>query len=125
MSLPETLVEQSNLTPRQLEALRLYLRVAIGEMRYREAASAASEGRTRGRPKPLTVGSYFRTVQQARENVRRSIVTLLIGVWVGVVKPDDVRRLLEVAGGGVRELSEEESGRFVGVLQALIGKIVV
>lgn len=118
MSLPETLVDLSSLTPRQLEALQSYLRVALGEMKYREAAVS-------GPTKSVTVGSYFRTVQQARENIRKSIVTLLIGLWIGVVKPEDVRRLLDVAGGGAGELPEEESARFVGVLRSLIQKIVM
>lgn len=97
----------------------------MGEIKYREAASVASEGRTKGGDGPLTVGSYFRTVQQARENVKKSIVTLLIGVWLGVVKSDDVRRLLDVAGGGVRELSEEETARLAGVLHELVKRIVM
>ena len=113
------------LTARQIQSLRLYVRVALGEMRYREAASVASQGRTRGAPKSLTIGSYFRTVQQARENVKKSIVTLLIGVWLGVVKPDDVRRLLDVAGSGVRELSEEETDRLAGVLHELVKRVVM
>ncbi|MDG6980935.1 MAG: hypothetical protein JRN51_07450 [Nitrososphaerota archaeon] len=118
MSLPERLVDQSTLTRRQLEVLRSYVRVALGEVRYREAAAG-------GTSKPVTIGSYFRTVQQARENVRESIVTLLIGLWLGVVKAEDVRRLLEVAGGSIRDLPEDDSARVVGVLQVLIGKIVV
>ena len=118
MEFPEQLVNQSTLTPRQLETLRSYLRVAIGEMRYREAAAS-------GPSKRVTVGSYFRTVQQARENVRKSIVTLLIGVWLGVVKPEDVRRLLDTAGGNVSELGDEERERFVAVLRALLQRIVM
>ena len=119
------LVDQSALTRRQLEALRGYIRVALGEMRYREAASAASPGRRRGKAGPITIGSYFRTVQQARKNIRKSLVTLLVGIWLGVVKPDDVRRLLDVAGGGDRELSDEERDQFVGVLRVLLQKIVM
>lgn len=118
MSLPDLMVEQSTMTRRQMEVLESYMRVALGEVKYREAAAS-------GTSKPVTIGSYFRTVQQARENVRESIVTVLIGLWLGVVKVEDVRRLLDVAGGGVRELSEEESARFVGVLQSLIGRIVM
>lgn len=118
MSLPDLLVNQSTLTRRQLEALQSYVRVALGEMKYREAAAS-------GTSKPVTIGSYFRTVQQARENVRESIVTLLIGLWLGVVKAEDVRRLLDVAGGGIRALSEEESARLVGVLRELVERIVV
>jgi hypothetical protein len=117
MSLPEKLVEKSTLTHRQLEALRSYLRVALGEMKYREAAA-------NGMSKSVTIGSYFRTVQQGRENVRRSIVTLLIGVWLGFVKSEDVRRLLDVAGGEIRELSDEENAQLVEVLRVLIDRMV-
>lgn len=94
------------------------MRVALGEVRYRDAAA-------KGTSKPVTIGSYFRTVQQARENVRRSLVTLMIGLWLGVVKPEDVRRLLDAAGGSVRELSDEERERIVQVLRALLEKIVM
>ncbi len=118
MSLPESLVNRSSLTARQLEALRSYVRVALGETRYREAAAT-------GTPKAVTVGSYFRTVQQARENVRQSLVTVLIGLWLGIVKAEDVRRLLELAVAGDKELPDDERERFTGVLRALIQKIVM
>ena len=118
MSLPESLVRESTLTARQLEALRSYVRVALGEVRYREAASS-------GKQRPVSVGSYFRTVQQARTNVRGSLVTLLIGLWLGVIKAEDVRRLLELAGAEDRELSEEERQRFVSVLRAVVQRIVM
>lgn len=117
MDLPETLVERSSLTRRQLEALESYLRVALGEMKYREAAAS-------GTSKSVSVGAYFRSVQQARENVRKSIVTLLIGIWLGVVRIEDVRRLLDVAGGEVRGLSAEENARLAGLLRALVDRIV-
>ena len=98
--------------------MRSYVRVALGEVKYREAAAT-------GASKPVTVGSYFRTVQQGRENVRESLVTLLIGLWLGLVKSDDVRRLLDLAGAGDRELTDEERARFVEVLRVLIRKIVM
>lgn len=94
-------------------------------MKYKEAASAVSRGRKKGRPGEITVGSYFRTVQQARENMRKSIVTLLIGLWLGVVKPEDMRRLLDTAGVVGRELSDPERDRFAEVLRALLQKIVM
>ena len=126
MSLPRSLVDQSTLTHRQFESLQLYVKVVSGEMKYRDAATLATKSRTRGaRDKPLTIGSYFRTVQQARENTRRSIITLLIGIWTGVVRPEDVRRLLDVAGTGFRELSDEESEKLAGVLHALVRNIVM
>lgn len=125
LGLPEGLVSESSLTERQLESLVLYVRVAIGEMKLREATALASKTKRRMPERPQTVGSYYRTVQQARKNIRKSIVTLLIGIWLGVVKMEDVRRLLEVAGGGIRELSDEETGQLIAVLRSLTGKIVM
>lgn len=126
MSYLQRLVEQSSLTPRQLESLSSYLRVATGEIKLREAASIASQGRRRGKPgKPLTVGSYYRTVSQARSNVKESLVTIVLAIWLGMIKVEDVRRLFELVGGGARELSDEEADRFIQLLEALLRRIIV
>jgi len=126
MSVLERLVDQSSITPRQLEALASYLRVASGEIKLREAASLVSQGRRKGEPeKPLTVGSYYRTVSQARANVKESLVTVVIALWLGMIKVDDVRRLFELVGGGARELSDEESDRFLQLLDVLLRRIIV
>lgn len=111
-------MEQSALTRRQLEALRSYVRVSLGELKFREAAAS-------GTAKPVTVGSYFRTLQQAKSHLRQSLVTMLIGLWLGLIKAEDIRRLLELAGAGDRELSDEERERFVSVLRALIQRVVI
>jgi len=73
----------------------------------------------------LTLGSYYRTLTQAKTNVRKSLVTILIGIQLGVVRPEELRRLFELVGTGVRELSGEEQERFVGILQALLDRIVL
>jgi len=118
MILPEVLIEQSNLTEKQLESLVSYVRVASGEMRYREAAAL--------RPgKPVTIGSYYRTVQQGRNQVRESIATVLVAIAVGLVKLEDVRRLLELVGKGDAEVAEEDRKRFATILQTLLDKIVM
>jgi len=126
MSFVERLGEQSSLTSRQVESLLGYLRVVSGELRLRDAASMASQGRVKGPSnRPLSLGSYYRTVSQARTNVRRSLVTVVLALWMGAIKVEDVRRLFEVVGGGARELSEEEADRFLSVLEALLRRVVV
>ena len=126
MSFLERLVDQSSITRRQLEALTSYVRVSTGEIKLKEAASLASQGRTRGgRDGPLTIGSYYRTVHQARRNVRESLVTVVMALWLGVIRVEDVRRLFELVGGGTRELSEEEAERLVQLLDALLQRIIV
>ena len=118
MILPSVLAEQSNLTKKQLESLTSYVRVAAGEMLYREAAALRSE-------KPVTIGSYYRTVQQGRNQVRESIVTVLVAVAVGLVSVEDVRKLLELVGTRNAEVAEEDRERFSLVLQTLLDKIVM
>jgi hypothetical protein len=125
MSFLDKLVEESSLTSRQLESLAGYVRVVSGEIKLREAALIASQGRKRGRPeKPLTVGSYYRTVSQARNNVKQSLVTCVIALWLGLVKVEDVQKLFELVGSGARELSGEEAERFRQVLEALLRQMV-
>ena len=126
MSFLGRLVEQSSLTSRQLESLSSYLRVASGELRLREAASLASHGRSKGRSdRPVSIGSYYRTVSQARSNVKQSLVTVVVALWVGVIKLEDVKRIFELVSGGARELSEEEADRFLQLLEALLRRMVV
>ncbi len=126
MSVPEALIEQSSLTRRQIESLLSYRRVASGELKLKEAASLMSEGRTKGSSgREISVGSYYRTVNQARDNVRESLVSVLVALWLGLVRLEDVRRLFELVGSGARELSEEEENRFVELLQVLLNRIIV
>ena len=126
MSFLEGLVDQSSITRRQLESLTSYMRVSTGEIKLKDAASLASQGRTRGRQeRPLTIGSYYRTVRQARKNVRESLVTVVVALWLGVIRAEDVRRLFELVGGGTRDLSDEEAQRFTLLLDALLQRIIV
>ena len=104
----------------------MHLRVASGEIKVKEAAALASQGRTKGESdKRLTAGSYSRTLHQARANVRESLLTVVIALWLGIVRVEDVRRLFDLVGGGARDLSDEEGDRFLQLLDALLRRIVV
>jgi hypothetical protein len=118
MNPPSKLINQSNLSEKQFESLLSYIRVVVGEIRLREAASLRSE-------KPVTVGSYYRTVQQGRNRIRESIVTVLVAVAVGLVEVEDVRRLLELVNKGGIEVVEDNRKRFGMILQTLLDKIVM
>lgn len=126
MSFLDKLVSQSSVTTRQLESLMSYTRVVSGELRLKDAASLESKGRTKGLPgAPLTIGSYYRTVRQARSNLRESLVTLVVALWLGLIRAEDVRRLSDLVGTGARDLSDEEGERFLQLLDALLGRIIM
>jgi hypothetical protein len=118
MGLPEVLVQESTLSKKQLESLQSYLKVRRGEMMLKQAASQRS-----GRP--VTIGSYYGTVRQGREKVRKSMVTVLIGLWLGMIKLEDSRRLFEYVGKGAESLSEEEIERLSRLLRNLVERIVM
>ncbi len=106
------------MTEKQLESLASYIKVARGEMRYREAAASRSK-------KPVTIGSYYKTVQQGRNQIRMSIVTVLVAITTGLVKVEDVRKLFELVGKGNTAVAEEDEERFKAILQALLERIVM
>ena len=118
MNLPNTLIGQSNLTVTQFESLSSYVKVAAGDLLLREAAALRSE-------KPVTVGSYYRSVQQGRRQVRKSVVTVLVALGIGLVKLEDIRRLFELVGRANTEVGEGDAERFTVVLQTLFDEIVM
>lgn len=73
----------------------------------------------------MTIGSYYRTVRQARSNLRESLVTLVVALWLGLIRAEDVRRLSDLVGTGARDLSDEEGERFLQLLDALLGRIIM
>ena len=125
MSLANRISEGSSLSEAQLESLALYQRVRAGEISLKQAAETRTARRGNKAGQPVTVGSYYRTLDQAKNNVRSSILTLVTALWLGYVRVEDVRRLFELVGRGAVELSEEEADQFMGVLNALVDKIVM
>ncbi|HMD79541.1 MAG TPA: hypothetical protein VKF39_06130 [Nitrososphaerales archaeon] len=120
MAIPESLVKQSELTPTQIEALSRYLGVKTGHMKWKEAAAAQTRKRKQTSNRPVSLGSYYRTVQQAKKNVKKSAVTLLIAVWLGLIRVEDARRLFDLAGRSLADLSDEDKDRLGTVLEALL-----
>ena len=95
-----------------------YLRVASHEMTFKQAATAMSS-------KPVTIGSYFRSVQQGKENIRSSIKTVIIALWLGLVREEELRRLLDQVSKGFLGLEEEERDRVATLIEALVSRIVM
>ena len=114
MEVPRPLIERSNLTAVQVESLQEYLRVKSHETTLKEAASSRS----------VRIGSYYRTVKQGKDNVKSSVYTVIIALWLGFVKGEDLRRLLDQAGAGLPELQEGERERLGALIEMLVERIV-
>jgi hypothetical protein len=122
MSVAERLAADSTLTRVQIETLELQKRVLAGDIKPGEAVAQRLGRKSKG---PYTAGSYHRVLDQARANIRSSILTVLTAMQLGYVKYDDLARLLELVGRGTAELKGEEADKLIGVLNALLDRLVM
>src|SRR5256712_10458652 len=79
----------SALTEAQIESLQLHRRVLRGEINSRKAASLRT-------PDPVKLGTYHRVLDQALRNLQSAIWTVIVGLNLGLVRGDGVKRLIEV-----------------------------
>jgi hypothetical protein len=99
----------------------LYKRVISGELTLEKASELREVKRY---PGPVTVGSFYRTVQQGKENLREAMMTLTAGVWLGYVKLDDLRRLFDLVSNNPSPFESAQFEQLMPALEALITKIV-
>jgi len=122
MSVAERLAADSTLTRVQIETLELQKRVLAGEIKPGQAAAQRVGKKSKG---PFTASSYHRVLDQARNNIRASILTVLVAMQLGYVKYDDLARLLQVVGTGSAEVAGEDADRLIAVLNALLDRLVM
>ena len=109
--------EASSLTETQLEALLLYRRVKSGELTLKQAAAVRE-------PEPTTVGAFYHTVSEAKQNMRQAIMALAAGIWLGYVSQADLRRLFDQLANTPSAFDDPRAEAMFPVLEALAQKIV-
>jgi hypothetical protein len=117
------MVSTSGLSQIQVESLLLYKRVLSGELTLETASKLRT--RTKGESsRPVKVGAFYRTVQQGRENLKEAVMTVTVGIWLGYVKVEDLRRLFDLVGNTPLPLEQPQISQLMPVLESLIQKIV-
>lgn len=99
-----------------MESLLIYKRVKTGELSLGEAGKL--------RTPPVKGGSFYRVVQQGKRNLKEAIVTVTAGIWLGYLKPEDLRRLFNLLANSPSPFEKEQSEELLQVLDALVEKIV-
>src|SRR3989442_14685646 len=79
----------SALTEAQIESLQLHRRVLRGEINSREAARLRT-------PDPVKLGTYHRVLDQALRKLQSAIWTVIVGLNLGLVRGEEIKRLIEV-----------------------------
>jgi hypothetical protein len=70
-------------------------------------------------------GAYYRVLSQARNNLKKSLFTVATSVQLGVVKPEDVEKLLTIVSRVPFDLEEGPSREVTELLTALADRIVM
>lgn len=106
----EKLLEESNLTSKQLKALILYSTNI--EQRIVENGHVYFDG------KKIPKGAFFRILSQAKENVRKSIITLILMSYIGLMDADHFSAIMQITSIMMQVKGQDED-----LIKALLEKL--
>jgi len=86
----ETLVKESTLTLRQLEAIMFYYDNIDRKI--------IKNGYVEFKGEKVPKGTFFRTLNQAKINVRKAVVTLLIMAYLGLMDINQLNAIIQLNG---------------------------
>ncbi len=107
----------SDLTEVQIETLQLHQRVLRGEINSKEAANLRM-------PQPVKIGTYHRVLDQALRNLQSAIWTVIVGLSLGLVRAEELKRLIEVLPPNL-EPDEVHQEELLGVIRAIVRRVVI
>ena len=105
------------MTATQIETLQLYRRVLHGEITSKEAAGMRT-------PRPVRLGTYHRVLDQALGNLHSAIWTVLVGLSLGLVRAEELKRLVDLLPPANVELDESRQQELLAVIEAIVRSIV-
>ncbi len=107
----------SALTEAQIETLQLHRRVLRGEISSKDAANMRT-------PEPVKLGTYHRVLDQALRNLQSAIWTVIVGLNLGLVRAEELKRLIEVLPSNL-EPHEAHQEELLGVIRAIVRRVVI
>ena len=107
----------SALTEAQIESLQLYRRVLRGEITSKEAANLRT-------PHPVKIGTYHRVLDQALRNLQSAIWTVIVGLNLGLIRGEELKRLIEVLPSNL-EPDEAQQEELLDVIRAIVRRVVI
>jgi Glu-tRNA(Gln) amidotransferase subunit E-like FAD-binding protein len=117
-SSPETIADLSSLTRIQVETLKTHLAVNNNEINMKDALKSR---KTSG----ISRGTHYRILAQAKKNVKRSLFTVATASQLGLLKPEDVQKLISTVTmipGGV---DPDKLPEILALVNAVADRIVM
>ena len=114
----EAVADLSSLTRIQLETLKLHQGVLKGEINM----DIALKSRTNT---PISRGTHYRILAQAKRNITRSLFTVAVAVQMGLVKSEDVGKLVSSISMIPTDVDEEKLPEIMALAKVLADRIVM
>ena len=117
-SAPELIGNLSSLTRIQVETLKMHRAVQKGEINMDIAL------KTR-RKSGISRGTHYRILTQAKRNVTQSLFTVATAVQLGLVKSEDVQKLISTVSMIPTDVDSEKLPEVIALVSVLADRIVM
>ncbi len=108
----------SSLTEVQIDTIKLQKRIVRHEITLQEALVTR-------KTLPIRKGTHYRILGQAKKNIEESLLTVAIGVQLGVLKVEDVRKLIETVSRIPADVDQAKLQEIMLVTGTLAKRIVM
>jgi hypothetical protein len=117
-SAPEAISDLSSFTKVQVETLKLHRAISKGEINMDTAL------KTR-RNSGISRGTHYRILAQAKKNLSESLFTVATAVQLGLVKPEDVQKLISTVSMIPQDVDPDKMSEVMGLVRLLADRIVM
>jgi len=73
----------------------------------------------------ISRGTHYRILTQAKKNVKQSLFTIAIAVQLGLLKPEDVQKLVSTVSKIPLDMDQNKVPEVIALLSALVDRIVM
>ena len=117
-SVPEVIAELSSLTRIQVETLKIHRAVLKGEINMDIALTTRKNS-------GISRGTHYRILTQARKNVTKSLFTVATAVQMGLLKPEEVQKLISTVSMIPADINPEKLPEVMALIRVLADRIVM
>ena len=117
-SAPETIADFSSLTRVQVETLKMHLAMTKREINMQQALKSRKNA-------GISRGTHYRILGQARKNVRRALFTVATAAQLGLLKPEDVQKLISSVSMIPVKIDPEKLPEILALVNAVADRIVM
>jgi hypothetical protein len=112
------MIDLSSLTRIQVETLQLHLAVRKSQINMQAALKTRKNF-------GISLGTHYRILAQGKKNVRESIFTMAIAVQIGLLKMEDIQKLVSSISMIPVDIDSEKLPEVLALVRTLADRIVM